>query len=108
MATDKTPGPYGFNGFFLKKCWNIVRKDFIKLAEDFYTGDINLESINTTYITLIPKVNDHDCMNDFRLISLVSLPLKFITKPLANRLQVKIIPMLHKNQYGFIKGKNHS
>jgi hypothetical protein len=45
-------------------------------------------------------------MNDFRPISLVSLPLKFITKLMANRLQKDIIPILHENQYGFIKGKN--
>jgi hypothetical protein len=50
--------------------------------------------------------NDPQTMNDFRPISLVSLPLKFITKLMANRLQKYIIPILHENQYGFIKGKN--
>jgi hypothetical protein len=24
MAPDKSPGPDGFNGLFLKKCWNII------------------------------------------------------------------------------------
>jgi hypothetical protein len=45
-------------------------------------------------------------MNDYRPISLVSLPLKFLTKLMANRLQEDIIPILHQNQYGFIKGKS--
>jgi hypothetical protein len=53
----------------------------------------------------IPKVNNPETMKEFRPISLVSMPLKFITKLLANRLQKEIIPMLHQNQYGFIKGK---
>jgi hypothetical protein len=44
-------------------------------------------------------------MNDFRLILLVSLPLKFLTKLHANRLQKEVIPIIPKNQYGFIKGK---
>jgi hypothetical protein len=28
MAPDKSPGPDGFNGLFLKKCWNIISQDF--------------------------------------------------------------------------------
>jgi hypothetical protein len=106
MPIDKAPGPDGFNGKFFKKCWDLVKEDFMKLVNDFYEGNINLESINTAYITLIPKNNDPQTMNDYRPISLVSLPLKFITKLMANRLQKDIIPILHENQYGFIKGKN--
>jgi hypothetical protein len=45
-------------------------------------------------------------MNDYMPISLVSLPLKFITKLIANRLQKDIILILHQNQHGFIKGRN--
>ena len=37
MKTDKAPGPDGFNGLFLKKCWHIVKEDFVKLCNDFYT-----------------------------------------------------------------------
>jgi hypothetical protein len=105
MPIDKALGLDGFNGFFLKKCWNIVKQEFFKLANDFYFGQLNLESINISYITLIPKLNNPETMDDYRLISLVSLPLKFLTKLLANRLQKEIIPVLHQNQYGFIKGK---
>jgi hypothetical protein len=106
MPIDRTPGPNGFNELFLKKCWSLVRNDFIKIAEDFYYERIELESINTTYITLVPKNNDPHYMNDNMPISFVSLPLKFITKLMANRLQKDIIPIIHHNQYGFIKGSN--
>jgi hypothetical protein len=34
------------------------------------------------------------------------MALKVITKLLANRLQKVIIPLIHKNQYGFIKRRN--
>jgi hypothetical protein len=105
IPLDKSPGPDGFSGLFMKKSWDIIKNDFIKLANDFYSGNMNLASINTAYITLIPKVNNPETMNEFRPISLVSMPLKFITKLLANRLQKEIIHMLHQNQYGFIKGK---
>jgi retron-type reverse transcriptase len=76
------------------------------LVNDFYNENIVLDSINTAYITLIPKKSIPMNMNDYRPISLVSLPLKFITKLMANRLQKDIIPILHQNQYGFIKTRN--
>jgi hypothetical protein len=106
MPTDRAPGPDGFNGLFMKKCWPTIKEDFIKLVNDFYEENIMLESINTAHITLIPKKSNPLDMNDYRPISLVSLPLKFITKLMANRLQKDIIPILHQNQYGFIKSRN--
>jgi hypothetical protein len=97
FPTDKALGPDGFNGKFMKKCWQIIKEDFYKLIDDFYNEKINLESINTVFITLIPKVADPNNMNDFRPISLVSLPLKIITKLMANRMQKEIVPLIHQN-----------
>ena len=105
MPLDKSPGPDGFNGNFLRKCWPLIKTQFYKLCDDFYAGKLDLHSINTTYITLIPKHQEPEPINDYRPISLVSLTLKFLTKILANRLQDVIIPLIHKNQYGFIKGR---
>jgi hypothetical protein len=96
FSTDKAPGPDGFNGKFLKKCWQVIRGDFYKLIENFYNEKINLESINTSFITLIPKVVDPENMNDFIPISLVSPPLKIITKLMANRMPKEIIPLVFK------------
>ena len=31
IPVDKAPGPDGFNGMFLKKCWNIIKEDIYKL-----------------------------------------------------------------------------
>jgi hypothetical protein len=31
MKTDRAPGPDGFNGLFVKKCWPIIKDDFINL-----------------------------------------------------------------------------
>ena len=58
MPTDKAPGPDGFNGLFLKKCWPIVKQDFYSLCESFFHNDINLEGINTSFIVLVPKKNN--------------------------------------------------
>jgi len=64
---------------------------------------VDLQAINSSFITLISKNNNPISPNDFRPISLVNSILKLITKLIADRLQALIIPLIHKNQYGFIK-----
>jgi hypothetical protein len=85
MPADKAPGPDGFNGLFLKKCWSLVKEDFVALVKDFHDGSLNLQNINSTFITLVPKVQSPESVNDFRPISLTNVCLKFLTKLLANR-----------------------
>jgi len=103
MLADKAPGPNGFNGLFLKRCWDIIKEDIYTLCFDFFNDTLDLESVNCSFITLVPKVHNPTSANDFRPISLLNCVLKIITKLLADRLQTKIIPLVHTNQYGFIK-----
>jgi hypothetical protein len=35
MPSDRAPGPDGFNGMFLKKCWSIIKDDFHELSRGF-------------------------------------------------------------------------
>jgi hypothetical protein len=91
MPMDKAPGPDGFNGMFFKKCWHIIKDDVYQLCNDFFVGTVSLQAINSSFITLIPKTSNPVTPNDFRLM--------------ADRLQALIIPLIHKNQYGFIKSR---
>lgn len=97
------PGPDGFSGLFVKRCWSIIKHDFMNLINDFYDGKVNIAGINGSLITFIPKVMSPEGPNDFRPISLTNTCLKFLTKLLANRLQKIILRCIHKNQYGFLK-----
>jgi hypothetical protein len=42
---------------------------------------------------------------DYRPISLLNTSIKVMTKLLANRLQNAMPKLVHKNQYGFLKGR---
>jgi hypothetical protein len=106
MPADKAPGPDGFNGNFLKICWHLVEGDFYNLCQDFFDNSLNLEGLNNSFITLIPKVNNLVRVNDFRPISLLNIAIKIISKLLANILQPLIQRLIHKNQYGLIKGRS--
>jgi hypothetical protein len=106
LPNDKSPGPDGFNNEFIKCCWPIIGNDIKELIKDFYEENISLESINSSFITLIPKCDNPTTANDFRPISLLNSVLKIITKLLANRLQKIILKLVHKNQYGFLKERS--
>ena len=103
LPTNKALGLDGFNGLFIKKCWPLIKNDFCGLCLDFFECKISLESINGSFIILVPKVNNLECVNDFRPISLLNCSIKLLTKILAERLHRIILEILHKNQYGFIK-----
>jgi len=104
LPNFKSPGPDGFNEF-VKAAWPIIKNDFYKLCQDFFNNNVCLRSINTSFITLIPKVDSPKYVGDFRPISLLNTSMKMITKLLANRLQPSIIPLIHKKQYVFIKSR---
>ena len=105
LPIDKAPGPDGFNGLFIKICWPIIKFDFYRLCDEFWEGAVNLQSINDAFITLIPKISSPVGPNDYRPISLLNSSFKLLTKLLANRLQKKILDIVHANQYGFLKSR---
>lgn len=96
---------HGFNGAFIKSCWKIISSDFNQLIQDFFHGRVNLQSINASFITLIPKKDTPITSNDFRPISLLNCTIKIITKFLTNKLHKVILKLVQQNHYGFIKSK---
>jgi hypothetical protein len=103
LPSDKSLGPDGFNTDFVKRCWPIIKHEFYDLCAAFHEGNICLQSINGSHITLLPKKDHPAKVSDYRPISLLNTSVKIITKLLANRLQRVIMDLVHKNQYGFIQ-----
>jgi hypothetical protein len=86
MPSDKAPGPNGFNELFIKKCWHIIKEEVYQLCFDFFNEKIDLQAINSSFITLVPKVNNPSKVNDFRPISLINSIFNIVTKLLGDRL----------------------
>jgi hypothetical protein len=105
LPSEKSPGPDGFNSEFMKRCWTTISADFYDICLAFYDHNINIQSINGSYITLIPKNSNPTRVNDYIPISLLNTSIKFINKALADRLQTVILKVIHQNQYGFIKSR---
>ncbi len=94
IPANKAPGPDGFNGFFMKKCWHIIAQDYYRLAAHFHAEATDLQVLDNSYITLVPKKPSSETVNDFRPISLMGLSLKFLTKLMADRLQGVILKVV--------------
>ena len=61
-----------------------------------------LISINHTFITLIPTIQNPEKVTDFRPISLCNVIYKIISKVLANRLKPMLHSIISKTQNAFI------
>jgi len=101
----KSTGPYGDNFGFIKDFWLDMKDDIMRFVSDFHRNRKLVKGINTTFIVLIPKVDNPQRLNDFRPISLVGSMYKIITKLLANRLRLVISSVVSKIQSAFIKNR---
>jgi hypothetical protein len=64
-----------------------MQSDLNRLFIQFSNSDLNLEHINGSLITLIPKKDNPMIVNDYEAISLLNSSMKLLTKLLATRLQ---------------------
>ncbi len=71
-----------------KITWDIVKDDVLKVVGSFFTSSKLLSEVNSTLITLVPKVPDPSKMGEFRPISCCNIVYKYITKILANQLKL--------------------
>ena len=58
VATLTTLGPNGMSPIFYKSFWHIVGEDVTVVVLNALNSHIILESINTTFISLIPKIKN--------------------------------------------------
>jgi hypothetical protein len=105
MDRDKAPGPDGFSLAFFQDCWEVVKGDFMAVFEDFHAHGKFVKSINSTFISLIPKFPGAKEIKDFRPISLVGGVYKIIAKVLANRMRRVMDRIISKPQNAFVKGR---
>ncbi|XP_071698919.1 uncharacterized protein [Rutidosis leptorrhynchoides] len=105
-ASNKAPGPDGFNMRFFKKFWAIIRDDLVQAINWFWlTGEIS-EGCNSSFITLIPKKKDPVNLNEYRPISLIRSYYKIIAKLLSIRIPKVIPSLVGFEQSAFIRGRN--
>lgn len=87
MGAFKSSGPDGFGAESFKQHWSIVGEDVSKAVLAILSGTGMTSSLNSTFIALIPKVNNPTFVNEFRPISLCNVLYKLVSKVISNRLK---------------------
>ncbi|KAG8367282.1 hypothetical protein BUALT_Bualt16G0056200 [Buddleja alternifolia] len=108
MAANKTPGPDGMSPLFYKTYWDIVGIDVVKAVTHFFETGHLLKAMNHTFITLIPKSNKANKVEQFRPISLCNVSYKIISKIIAQRIKPLLDSLISPNQLAFVPGRNIS
>lgn len=108
ISDDKAPGPDRFTTIFFKKTWHIIQEDF-KTAIRFFFNTLTLpRNINSSYIAMVPKVENQECMNDFRPISCCNVIYKCIAKIIVSRIKPALTTIIGNEQTTFLPGRNIS
>jgi len=105
MPSDKAPGPDGFTINFYKACWNLVKHEVWEVVEDSRQSRSILKSLNSTFIALIPEVEEANTPEKFRPIALCNVIYKIISKVIANRLKPILPDLISEEQSGYVEGR---
>ncbi|GJS30412.1 RNA-directed DNA polymerase, eukaryota, reverse transcriptase zinc-binding domain protein [Tanacetum coccineum] len=84
---SKAPGPDGYTACFFKKAWVVIGIDVCKAVKEFFSSGKLLKEANSTFIALIPKVNNACNVTDYRPIACCNVLYKCISKILTTRIK---------------------
>jgi hypothetical protein len=88
-----------------KKAWDVIGNDVCKAIKEFFEKGKLLGEVNSTLITLVPKIHNPSKVSDFRPISCCNVVYKCISKILTNRIKITLSKVISPNQSAFIPGR---
>lgn len=106
MNGDKAPGPDGFSMAFCHFSWDFVKSEVLCFFNEFHEHGRFVNSLNNSFLVLIPKKKGAEDTKDYRPISLVGGVYKLLTKVLANRLKKVVGKVVSKYQNAFVEGRH--
>ncbi|KAL0445468.1 UNVERIFIED_CONTAM: hypothetical protein Slati_1674700 [Sesamum latifolium] len=102
----KAPGPDGYSSGFFKATWPIVGREVTWAIMDFFVTGRLLKQVNSTLISLIPKVNNPTVVAEFRPISCCNVLYKAITKIVIQRMRGILDKLISPSQNAFVPGRS--
>nr|GEZ64386.1 hypothetical protein [Tanacetum cinerariifolium] len=106
IYSNKAPGPDGFSSLFFKKAWSIVGKDVCIAVKYFFDNGKIPREINSTIISLVPKILTPNKVTDFRPIACCNVLYKCISKIITERMKIGLGKIIGLNQSAFVPNRN--
>ncbi|GKC34596.1 RNA-directed DNA polymerase, eukaryota, reverse transcriptase zinc-binding domain protein [Tanacetum coccineum] len=105
IADIKAPGPDGYTACFFKKSWSVIGDDICGAIKEFFKNNKLLKEVNSTVISLVPKIPTPLKVSDFRPIACCNVLYKCISKILTERIKSGLDKVVCINQSAFIPGR---
>eukprot|EP00253_Pinus_taeda_P005945 PITA_05945 len=105
IKEGKAPGPDGFTTTFFHAFWDLIKMEVWQIVEESRALRWLLPSLNSTFITLIPKEENSITPDKFRPIALCNVIYKVISKVIANRLKPLLPMLISLEQSGYVEGR---
>lgn len=102
FSKDKSLGPDGWPCEFYLHFFDILGEELLQMVEYSRMEGYMSRTLNSTFLTLIPKVDRAKSFGDFRPIALCNLAYKLMTKIITNRLKPKLEDFLSRELFGFL------
>ncbi|KAL0455378.1 UNVERIFIED_CONTAM: hypothetical protein Slati_0877000 [Sesamum latifolium] len=102
----KAPGPDDYSSGFFKAAWPVVGEEVTRAIMEFFRTGRLLKQVNTTLISLIPKVATPTTVVEFRPISCCNVLYKIITKILVQRMRGVLDKLINPSQNAFVPGRS--
>ncbi|KAL0294563.1 UNVERIFIED_CONTAM: hypothetical protein Sradi_6879000 [Sesamum radiatum] len=98
----KAPGPDGYSAGFYKAAWPVIGGEVTEAILEFFQTGRLLKQVNSTLISLIPKVSNPTNVAEFRPISYCNVLYKAITKILVQRMRAILDSLISPSQNTFV------
>lgn len=105
MSKNKAPGTDGYTVEFYQAGWHFLGKEVLDAVEESRMKQKIWPSINSTFLTLIPKNNNSEEVQGFRPIALCNVIYKIIATLIAKRLKPLLPKIIAPDQTGFVEGR---
>jgi hypothetical protein len=105
MHVDSAPSPNGFGVAFFKNFWHLIGGDLMKMFRDFHGENLDIQSLNYGFNSLVPKIKDATSIKQYHPICLLNVDFKIFTKVLSNSLSQVAKVAVGGNQTSFIKNR---
>ncbi|KAL2225212.1 UNVERIFIED_CONTAM: hypothetical protein Sindi_3023300 [Sesamum indicum] len=106
IGKDRAPGPDGYSSGFYKNAGPVVGQEVTKAVQEFSSTGKLLKQINSTILTIIPKVHSPTSVADFCPISCCNVLYKIIVKLIVQRLSVVLDKIISPCQAAFVPGRS--
>lgn len=102
---SKTPEPDSLNFEFIQNIWSILEAYLINLMDEFHSNTKLPKAIATSFIALVPNIQNPQELRSYKPICLVGCLYKILSKMLASRLKRNLYNVVSGSQPAFVPGK---